>query len=140
MSIYFHKEDRDIPSFNKKKIKDAVNDFCSGNEKVAGDINFIFCSDEYLLEMNKKFLDHDFYTDVITFNNNEKNVVSGDIFMSRDRIEENAEKFETNVEEEFIRVCGHGLLHLLGMNDSDLDEKAKMKEQEDIFIKKVMSL
>ena len=137
MSIYFHKEDRDVPLFNKIKVVSVVKDFCSEREMMAGDINFIYCSDEYLLEMNKNFLNHDFYTDVITFNNNEGNIVSGDIFMSRDRIEENAVNFESEVEDEFIRVCAHGLLHLLGMNDAGEEEKAKMREQEDIFIKRV---
>lgn len=134
MSIYFHKEDRDIPSFDQKKIIAAVDAFCSMEKKIAGNINFIYCSDNYLLEMNNKYLGHDYYTDIITFNYNEENYVSGDIFMSRERIEENAINLGANPDDEFIRLCGHGLFHLLGMNDADDDEKAEMRKKEEDFI------
>ena len=140
MSIYFHKEDRDIPSFDQKRIIAAINTFCSMHEKIAANINFIYCSDKYLLDMNKKYLEHDYYTDIITFNYNEDDYVSGDIFMSRDRIEENAKNLGVDPDDEFVRLCAHGLLHLLGMNDADDEEKAKMREKEENFIKSVKTL
>ncbi len=134
MSIYFHKEDRDIPNFENAKIEEAVKLVCKREGKIAGDINFIYCSDEYLLGMNEKYLEHDYYTDIITFNYNEGNNVSGDIFMSRDRIEDNAMKLDENLNREFIRVCGHGILHLLGQEDGSDKQKEEMRQKEEEFI------
>ena len=134
MSIYFHEEDRNIPTIEQEKIIKSVEEFCSNFDKKSGDINFIYCSDEYLLEMNKKYLAHDYFTDVITFNYCEENFVSGDIFMSRDRIEDNSKKLEIEAEEEFVRVCAHGLLHLLGLKDDSDVEKEIMRRKEEEFI------
>ena len=134
MSIFFHSEDRDIPEIEKEKVIDAIISICALKNKKVGDINFIYCSDEFLLKMNKQYLKHDYYTDIITFNYNEGKFVSGDVFMSRDRIEENAKKFNENSRREFIRLCGHGILHLLGQDDSTDEEKEKMRQKEDEFI------
>jgi len=135
MSIFFHKEDREVPEIDRAKIKESVETFCRIFGKKAGEINFIYCSDDYLLNLNRQYLDHDYLTDVITFDYCEGEKVSGDIFMSRDRMEDNARKFEAKVEKEFIRVCGHGILHLLGFNDNSIEEKEKMLEKEEEFIK-----
>ncbi len=140
MSVYFHKEDREIPALEQKKIINSIDTFCSRYGKKTGNINFIYCSDEYLIDMNKKYLDHDYFTDVITFNFCEDELVSGDIFMSRDRMEENAEKLEVELEDEFIRVCGHGFLHLLGFNDGSEPELRIMRENEDEFIQMVKGI
>jgi probable rRNA maturation factor len=134
MSIYFHKEDREIPNINQKGIVSVIDVFCSRLGKTPGDVNFIYCSDEYLLDMNKKYLDHDYFTDVITFNYCEGEIVSGDIFMSRDRMEDNARKLEMEMESEFVRVCGHGFFHLLGFDDSSDSDKIIMSKNEDEFI------
>lgn len=137
MKIYFHKEDREIPELDIIAIREAASYFCEARGKKAGDINFIYCSDEHLLEINKKYLNHDYYTDIITFNYNEGDKISGDIFMSRDRIEENASKLGEDEMKEFVRVCGHGLLHLLGFNDGTEQDKSTMRKLEDKFIEMV---
>ena len=111
---------------------------CEKSGKKAGDINFIYCSDEFLLDLNRKYLEHDYYTDIITFNYNEGNVVSGDIFMSKDRIEDNAKKLGESLNTEFIRVCSHGVIHLLGQGDANEEEKSLMRQKEDEFIKIVL--
>ena len=93
-------------------------------------INFIFVSDEYLLEMNKTHLNHDFYTDIITFNYNKKNLVSGDMFLSIDRIRDNAKNLSLTFADELDRVIIHGLLHLIGFNDKTSKEQEEMTKQE----------
>ena len=137
MPVYFHKEDRDVPALDKLKIAGAVKELCLKHGMKTGNINYIYCSDEYLLELNRDYLGHDYYTDIISFNYCENNVVAGDIFMSLDRIEDNASLLGENTEEEIIRVCGHGVFHLLGYNDETDQEKEIMRQKEDEFIKMV---
>ena len=97
-----------------------------------GDLNYIFCSDDYLLEVNKEYLDHDYYTDIITFDNSEEEgKLEGDIFVSVDRVKENAEGLNVAFETELRRVLVHGLLHLIGFADSDEELKKQMRAKED---------
>jgi len=137
MPVYFHKEDRDVPDIEKLKIAAAVKELCLKHGKKTGNINYIYCSDEFLLKLNRDYLGHDYYTDIISFNYCEGNVVAGDIFMSLDRIKDNASLLGENTGEELIRVCGHGVLHLLGINDQTDEEKEIMRKKEDEFIKMV---
>jgi rRNA maturation RNase YbeY len=105
-------------------IKQVVNEF--GLE--TGDVNIIFSSDEYLLEKNISFLDHDYYTDIITFNYNEGKLLSGDLFISYDRVKDNAKKLDVKLIHEIRRVIIHGILHLCGLNDkTEAEEKAMRK-------------
>ncbi len=98
-------------------------------------LNYIFCSDSYLLEINKKYLDHDYFTDIITFESSEgKGIVSGDIFISVDRAVENAKEFKVTLEEEILRLIIHGLLHLVGYKDGTDDEKLIMRKKEDYYL------
>lgn len=87
-----------------------------------GDINYIFCNDEYLLSINKQYLNHDYYTDTISFSYNSENKINGDIFISIDRVKENSVFFKTSFEDELYRVMIHGFLHLLGFEDKSTDE------------------
>jgi len=109
-------------------VKRVINKFPG---KISGNMVFVFCSDEYLLEVNKKYLSHDYYTDVITFDYTEGDVISGDILISIERIKENAKGYNTTFEEELRRVIIHGVLHLLGYKDSSAEEKAEMRRRED---------
>ncbi|WP_167964453.1 rRNA maturation RNase YbeY [Saonia flava] len=109
-------------------IFEIENSFC-------GDINYIFCDDRYLLEINKKYLNHDTYTDIITFDYSAGNLISSDIFISIDRVRENAANLDVDFEEELLRVMSHGILHLLGFNDKTEDEKAQMRVKENEMIK-----
>jgi probable rRNA maturation factor len=97
-----------------------------------GDLNYIFCSDEYLLEINKQYLDHDYYTDIITFDNSEEeSKIEGDIYVSIDRVRDNALTFNSDFENELHRVLIHGLLHLVGYMDGNEELKAQMRLKED---------
>lgn len=119
--------------FASKQIKQLIE----AENKETGDISVIFCSDEYLLKMNKTHLNHDYYTDIITFNYVDENLISGDLFISIDRVKENAVKFEVSFYEELYRVILHGILHLVGYNDKTDDEKKVMREKENYYLSKI---
>jgi len=97
-------------------------------------INYIFCSDDFLRAMNIQYLKHQTYTDIITFNYGSDGVIEGDIYISIDRIKENAEKFSVDFNSELRRVIIHGVLHLLGYNDKSKTEKALMRKKEDSYL------
>ncbi|PIE49458.1 MAG: rRNA maturation RNase YbeY [Flavobacteriales bacterium] len=99
-----------------------------------GEINYIFCDDNYLLDINFNYLGHDTYTDIVTFNYNEEKVIHTDIYISTQRVFENAKKFNTSPVDELHRVMIHGILHLCGYNDSSPAEKAVMRQKEDYFL------
>lgn len=102
-----------------------------------GIISLIFCSDKYLLDININYLNHNYHTDIITFNYVEGEVISGDLFISIDRVKENAVEFETSCAKELYRVIFHGLLHLVGYNDKTKEEKKIMREKEDLYLSEV---
>ena len=135
MSISYYNEDVAIPKFSKRDITKWVKSVIASEGKKTGDISFIFCSDEYLLDVNKRYLDHDYYTDIITFDYVEDLVISGDIFISVDRITENANTFVVSFSEELYRILIHGILHLLGFKDKEPYEKDIMTENENKYIK-----
>ncbi|HRF75626.1 MAG TPA: rRNA maturation RNase YbeY [Chitinophagales bacterium] len=98
--------------------------------KFPGDIQYIFCDDTFLAEMNQQYLQHNTLTDIITFNYNSGHYISGDIFISIDRIKENAATYKTTIEDELHRVMIHGILHLCGLNDKTAKDKKLMQEKE----------
>nr|WP_321415382.1 rRNA maturation RNase YbeY [uncultured Allomuricauda sp.] len=100
-----------------------------------GQIDYIFCSDEYLLGLNQEYLNHDTLTDIITFDYTDGATISGDIFISTDRVEENAKEFREGVLDELRRVMSHGVLHLMGYGDKSAEEAKLMREKEDEKIK-----
>jgi rRNA maturation RNase YbeY len=102
-----------------------------------GDITLIFCTDEELLAINKEHLAHDYYTDIITFNYNTDSLLSGDLFISVDRVTDNAMQLGVSLEEELHRVCFHGVLHLLGYNDKTQDEIDAMRQKENFYLNKL---
>ena len=103
--------------------------------KKEGDINYIFCDDEFILEINKQYLNHDYYTDIISFDYSVGNELHGDIFVSVERVQENAEDFNVTFEEELKRVIIHGILHYCGYKDKSEDDEALMRNKEDEKIK-----
>ncbi|MDA9333141.1 rRNA maturation RNase YbeY [Saprospiraceae bacterium] len=112
----------------------AIEEKC-GIEK----IQYIFCTDEYLLGINKQYLEHDYYTDIITFPiNNSKTAIKSDIYISVDRVIENAKSYGVSTIQEFYRVIAHGLLHLCGYDDATDDEKRIMRERENYYLDKVL--
>jgi rRNA maturation RNase YbeY len=136
MSIYFYNEDVELPSLNFEAMKKVLRSELRINRRKLGNINYIFSSDSYLLELNIKFLRHDYYTDVITFDYSEDNIVSGDIYISVDRVMNNALIFKQIFTEELVRVISHGLLHLLKFNDKEEEEIILMRKKEDAMLKK----
>ncbi|WP_245994948.1 rRNA maturation RNase YbeY [Mangrovibacterium diazotrophicum] len=118
----------------RRKIKTWISSVIASENKKIGSINFIFCSDEYLLQVNKQYLDHDYFTDIITFDYVEGKLISGDIFVSVDRVSENADKFQVSFDEELRRILVHGVLHLLGYPDKEPEQKKVMTQKEDHYL------
>ncbi|HBR11320.1 rRNA maturation RNase YbeY [Epilithonimonas bovis DSM 19482] len=105
-------------------------------DKKPGDISYIFCDDDYLLKVNQDYLDHDYYTDVITFDYVKGKTISGDIFVSLPRILENADLLSQDFEREFRRVLAHGVLHLCGYKDKSEADAREMREKEEFYLAK----
>lgn len=135
MSISFFKEDVSVKLVNRKQKKNWIKFAVENEGFYCGDLSFIFCSDEYLLKINKEYLGHDYFTDIITFDYVEDKNISGDIFISIDRIKENADEFNVSFDEELNRVIIHGVLHLVGFNDKDESSKLLMTMKEDEYLK-----
>ncbi len=136
MEILFFTEDIVLPEVDFDKLNFWINQIIQEEGEEGGDINFIFCSDKYLLDINQKYLNHDYFTDVITFDYSDGDLISGDVFISYDRIVDNAKSFKIEVEEEFRRICVHGVLHLLKYNDKLRDEKIEMTSKENFYLNK----
>lgn len=130
MSLHFHSADLVFILKGKNAYRKWINSEILRESFRLGEISFIFCSDDYLLEINKKYLNHDYYTDIITFNYNENNKLSGDVFISVDRIRENALSFNVEFVYELKRVMIHGVLHLMGLDDNSTILKNKMHFRE----------
>ena len=123
------------PLKSRTKIKQWIKQVIEAKGKKTGNITYIFCDDEDLLEVNKQYLQHDYYTDVITFDYVENDLISGDIFISTDRVRENALAFGSSETEELHRVIIHGALHLLGLKDKSEKEASQMRQAENEALK-----
>ena len=132
--IRFHCEDISYTLPHKIATRNWLLKLIKSEGFQSQDINFIFTSDEYLLEVNKKYLNHDYYTDVITFDYGEGKTVGGDIFISLDRISENANELNISKLDEINRVLAHGVLHLCGYKDKKSAEKEQMTSKEDYYL------
>ncbi|MDX1753446.1 MAG: rRNA maturation RNase YbeY [Salinimicrobium sediminis] len=108
-----------------------IKEVIASEGKKVGEISFIFCDDEYLLEINQQYLDHDTYTDIISFDNSVGNVLNGDIFISTERVAENASEYGVTFEEEIKRVIVHGVLHFCGYKDKSKEEAQLMRTKEE---------
>ncbi len=117
------------------RTKDWLINLITNEQKKPGDINYIFCDDEYLLKVNQDFLQHDYYTDVITFDYVKGKTIAGDIFVSLPRISENAETHSKDFNIELHRVLAHGILHLCGYKDKTEEEVQEMRKKEDYYLK-----
>ena len=131
--ILFHSE-TNFQLNQKSAVKIWVKETIAKEGKISKDINFIFCDDHFLNEKNKTYFGHDSYTDIITFDYSEKDLSSGDIFISIDRVKENASLFNTSFENECSRVIIHGILHLLGYKDKSEKEKKIIRAKEDFYL------
>lgn len=136
--IYFQTEDVAFILKNKTLLKKWITGVIEKKKRKTGDINFIFCSDSYLLNINQNFLKHDTYTDIITFDYSKGQVqqpISGDIFISIERVKENAKKYAVPFENEIQRIIIHGVLHLLGHSDKKKSDKEEMTKAENSCLK-----
>lgn len=138
----FYEDVQDV-DLELHKINGWLEALCVYHQKSLGDLSLIFCSDEYLLEINKTHLNHDYYTDIITFDYCEGLTISGDLFISIDRVKENALGLNEMFHVELLRVIAHGTLHLLGFGDKSDEDALEMRNQEnfalDLFVSRETS-
>lgn len=128
--ITYQSEDIKMPTIKKRETSEWVKKVAANYGKKVGDIAYIFCSDEKILEVNRQYLEHDYFTDIITFDYTEGNRISGDLFISLDTVRTNAEQFHQPYERELYRVIIHGILHLCGINDKGPGEREVMEAEE----------
>ena len=129
MSVFFHKENVSF-SINEELVVKWLDESVKPLGFVIGELSFIFCSDEYLKEINVKYLNHDFFTDVITFDYSKEKLLFGDVYVSTDRVKENAKTYNSSFNKELFRVIIHGVLHLCGFNDKTKKEKTLIRSKE----------
>ncbi|MEG1617073.1 MAG: rRNA maturation RNase YbeY [Bacteroidales bacterium] len=130
MAINFYAEGIEMPSIKKTETKEWIKQVAAIHGKKVGEVAYIFCNDEKILEVNNEYLKHDYYTDIITFDYTEGDKIGGDIFISVDTVKSNAEQFEQPFEKELDRVIIHGILHLCGIDDQSPEQRANMIENE----------
>ena len=130
-NIFFHTEDVSFVLESENEMSSWLVKLVEAHNKKVGELNYIFCSDDYLLKMNQEHLKHDYFTDIITFDYCEKDVISGDLFISIDRTKENAKTFGKTQINELNRVIAHGLLHLLGFKDKTAEDIVEMRSMEE---------
>lgn len=131
--LLYHLADIDFKLKNKRILKKCLVDFALSEGKETGEINYIFCSDDYLLDINKKYLKHDYYTDIISFQS-DNDPLSGDIFISIDMVRDNAKNLKIDFRDELFRVISHGLLHFIGYKDKTKEDKKLMTSKENELI------
>ncbi|MFD2203851.1 rRNA maturation RNase YbeY [Shivajiella indica] len=132
MAILFFEEDIKFSLRGKNKYKNWLKSIAATKGLFIRNLNYIFCSDEYLYQINMEYLNHKTYTDIITFDNSEDNkIIEGDIFISIERVKDNAERENVTFEKELQRVISHGLLHLMGYKDKSNADKAMMRQMEE---------
>ena len=133
MVTYFF-EDTDFKLKNKTKIKKWLKLVAESEVFSLGAVSVIFCSDNYILDINQRFLQHDYFTDIITFDYSEGEKISGDLFISVDSVRENSIEYETEFEEELHRVIVHGILHLIGYDDHTDEDIRTMRSKENYYL------
>lgn len=135
-SVSFHSEQTHftLSNSNEKQVAQWLDDVCLKEFKQLTELSIVFCSDDYLLKINQDFLQHDYYTDVVTFDYCIGDNISGDVFISVDRIKENAEVHNVSFEEELFRIIIHGTLHLIGYKDKTDVDKQQMTSKEDYYL------
>lgn len=132
INFFFEETDEfDVSGLNVEKNIETV---LSNENRTLGEINYIFCSDEYLLNINKQYLKHDYYTDVISFDYSEDDIISGDIFISVDTVKDNAKEYDVEFEKELARVMVHGVLHFIGYKDKTDEDAKQMRQKENQYL------
>lgn len=134
--IQYIAEEVKLPTIQKQKINRWVKETATEYNRKVGEIAYIFCSDERILEINKHYLNHDYYTDIITFDYSEDTVISGDIFISVDTVKNNSEEFGVSFERELLRILIHGVLHLCGQDDKTDELRTEMTAKENLALER----
>lgn len=136
MAITFQFQE-DVQLKDRRRFKTFLQDIFKEEGKLAGNISFVFCTDEFLLDMNKQYLSHDYYTDIITFDLSPvlSQKIDAEIFISTDRVKENATKFHETLSAELHRVMFHGVLHLCGYNDKSVKQRSEIRDKENYYLK-----
>lgn len=129
--INFYAEGVSLPRIRRRIVGKWIAEVCSRYEKAVGEISYLFCDDEYILKANQEFLDHDYYTDIITFDSCEADTVNGDLLISLDTVRSNARALDLRYEDELHRVIIHGILHLCGLKDKSKKDEAQMRAAEE---------
>lgn len=137
--ISFEFIDVEVPELSSELFSFWLEKVVAEEAKSTDEITVIFCSDEHLLDMNRQYLDHDYYTDIITFDYTDEAIVSGDLFISIDRVYDNAKSMCVDRSNELKRVCVHGVLHLCGYGDKSESEAQVMRDKEDYYLGKYVS-
>lgn len=132
--INFFFEDIDEFDIKKTDIEKNIEKLVINENRILGDVNYILCSDNYLLNINREYLNHDYFTDVISFDYCEDNVISGDIFISVDTVSDNAKEYGATFENELERVMIHGVLHFVGYNDKTEGDQKTMRAKENQYL------
>jgi rRNA maturation RNase YbeY len=132
--IQYVSEGIESPSIDKQKTNRWIKDIAAQYNRRIGEITYIFCSDAKLLEINKQYLNHDYYTDIVTFDYSEGGFISGDIFISLDTVKSNAEEFKVSFNNELKRILIHGVLHLCGQDDKTPELRVEMTEKENLAL------
>lgn len=138
--ITFISENISATKIKKRKTAQWIKQVATLYNKNIGEVSYLFCNDEKILEINLQYLQHDFYTDIITFDNSEGDLLSGDIFISVDTVLSNSQKYNTSFEDELNRVIIHGILHLIGLNDESDEDSKEMRLAEDNALKMLKEL
>lgn len=139
MPITFDSDSIEFPNIKKRETSAWIKKIANSYNKKIGDVGYLFCNDEKILEINRQYLDHDFYTDIISFDYSEGNIISGDIFISLDTVRTNSQKYNTDFQEELHRVIIHGVLHLCGLDDKLEEDAIRMRESENSALKQLYS-
>ncbi len=129
--INYNTESLDLPSLINSSVSNWIIAVASKHNFEVGELNYLFCSDNYILEANRQYLNHDYFTDIITFDYTLNNVISGDIIISLDTVASNSDKYDKSFDNELLRVIIHGVLHLCRYKDKSPEEALKMRELED---------
>lgn len=133
--IIFYTADRPFSFSGKRKLKEFIRYVFKSEKKDFDHLSYIFCSDSYLLKINQDYLKHDYYTDIITFNLSNTNTITGEVYISTDRVKDNAQTEKISYRDELLRVVIHGVLHLCGYNDKTKSEISEMRSREDRYLR-----
>lgn len=131
--IKFHYEEVDFELENYKRIAEVLYEFSLKENSLCEEINYIFCTDDFLLDLNRQYLRHDYYTDILSFQM-DNDPIQGDIYISIDRVRDNAKSLNVDFNTEMLRVISHGILHFLGYKDKTEEEQKEMRAKEDELI------